>query len=40
MKRLILGAYRKYMCGVYDYGDVHNCITAVGSNPTIVDKFK
>ena len=39
MKRLILGAYRKYICDVYDYEDIHNCITVVGSNPTIDNKI-
>ena len=39
MKMLILGAYRKYMCGVYGCRDVYNCGAVVGSNPTIDNKI-
>lgn len=39
MKILILGAYRRYMCGVYGYRDIYNCGAAVGSNPTIDNKI-
>ena len=39
MKMLILGAYRKYMCGVDGYSDDYYCRAGVGSNPTIDNKI-